>query len=330
MITAPAVLLAAAFLQAGPVEIDVSILNKPARSGVLSGLTADVLQIKTADATSDVALDEVVEIRIKSAKAAESTASQIVLTDGSSLNFKSFAVSGQQVAVESESFGAVEIPLDRMRAIRFSAASGDAQKPWQSLIAEETKRDLLVIRRSSGKLDPTGGTIGGVDESTVTFLLGGEEVAVRREKVFGLIYNRPNRAGREAACVVRTVHGEALQAGQVSVKGETATVKLMAGINVQLPVTNATVFDFSRGRIRYLADMDPERQELDVSFFDVLFDDDVKDWFRFRKNVNPDGNPLRLSGREYQGRCESDRTGCRGRRAACVYWGISRQLRRSN
>jgi hypothetical protein len=131
--------------------------------------------------------------------------------------------------------------------------------------------------------------IGDFDDKSVKFLLDKDEIPVKRDKVYGLIYKRARTASK-AACLVDIEGGDALQVKQVVYEAGAWKAALAAGPAVDLPAEKVRALDFSLGKVRYLSQMEP-REVRYVPYFDVTW--------KYRRDRNLDGGPIRLGNKSY-------------------------------
>ena len=91
----------------------------------------------------------------------------------------------------------------RLAAVRFQPDTTAALSEWARLLKLKTPGDLLVIVRGE-IVDYQPGAAGDVTARTVAFDLDGEVVAVKRGKVFGLIYHAAAGPEAEPVCWIAT------------------------------------------------------------------------------------------------------------------------------
>lgn len=282
--------LLAALLGAPPVE--VSTLKGETLSGELSALSAAALTLKTADGEErTLPVSDLLAVEIKSAEPAQIDPAQprVWLTDGSELAVKNLTTDAKGAALETARVGAVTVPLSAVQSVRMAPADPAVEAAWQELRAKKSKRDLIVIRKEN-KLDYLEGLIGSIDADHVKFQLGRDQIPVKREKVFGLVYARPEPPTARPAADVRLAGNDLLRVASLGTDGDAFQAKLLAGPQVTLPADAVRSLDFSRGKVRYLSQMEPDRVEY-VPFFD-------REW-KYRRDSNDEGKPLLLGGKKY-------------------------------
>jgi hypothetical protein len=169
---------------------------------------------------------------------------------------------------------------------------------WQTLLAGRGKRDLFVVRQSTG-LNPLPGTV-------VEGTSAGDRVSFEREdgqKVSlplaratgGLVFNQPPAADvAPTFCRVIDGCGNTWEAAKLDLSGPGLTVTTPAGAVVRYP-TRASVrtLDFGRGNVAYLSDL-----QLDVSYPPAEKSGPLGEQFPFAPKVLLDGD-TRAGGRTF-------------------------------
>jgi hypothetical protein len=174
--------------------------------------------------------------------------------------------------------------------VRFAPFEPKLEEAWNEFAERETKQDMVVIRKGD-VLDHYQGVIGDIDAQSIKFLLDGEEIPVKREKVFGLVLARPQQNPDGALCRLSLLGGDILYVRSVEGAEAGLQAELMTGTRLQLPWPALASLDFSRGKIVYLSQIEP-REVKYTPFFDITW--------RYRRDANlTDGGPLRLGGKDY-------------------------------
>jgi hypothetical protein len=162
------------------------------------------------------------------------------------------------------------------------------------LTEKGTKEDLVVVQKSE-VLDHLDGVVGQIDEAAVKFLLDGDEISVKREKAFGIIYARkPSNA--KIAARVELANGDRVSVKSISGDGAQWQLESLAGPTWTIPATQLVHADFSLGKVVYLSAIEPRS----VKFTALLgFPAGTIPYGEYRRDRNLDGRPLRLHGKTY-------------------------------
>jgi hypothetical protein len=264
-------------------------------SGQLTSLSETMAVVETADGTKRVAIENLVDLRWKEPAAAELPAGQLYLLDGSVLTFAELRTASRSVDLTSPIYGKLQLPLSAVRAIRFSE-EGEAAAAWAALLKRVRSKDVLVLpkKKKPGELDPTTGVVGQIGESNLNFVLGGDEIPIKRRRVFGVIFAR-KPVQPKGGFVVEAGTNDRIVADKIGwVAGE--GLQLSVGdTQVRIATPYLKRIDCSGGKIRYLDEMQPVFHE----FSSVLPDPLYEQIFRYRVNQTMDGEPLRLGGKTY-------------------------------
>ncbi len=278
-------------LAASPVEI--TLLSGESFEGEMQSLDATNIVLDVAGQEKVIPLKGVMTVRPKtevpdSISMPEELA--IRLTDGSSFSASNYETSGKQATVESSELGKLELNLPSVSTVRFGALDSKVGAAWQELQSRGPDRDLLIIRKGD-KLDFVQGVVSEVTDAQVKFLLGSRSVPLPRERVFGIVYANREVPETAAFCDVILTGDARFQVQSLVSQDGQLTGKLLGGSDFSIPWESVKTLDFSLGKIRYLADMEPRKVEY-TPYFDRMFE--------IRRNRNFDGNPLKLGGKVYE------------------------------
>lgn len=209
-------------------------------------------------------------VPIADARAAERTppatvgarAVRLLLVDGGWIDGDDVAWSGGELTL-TRGDGPVTLPAARVRSVAWRRV-GDAGEPgadWLAALPEAPGSDLLVVGSADGQ-EFVECAIKGVSPETVTVLLDEETIPVKRSKVIGLHWVRPEAATRGAGGVGVSLDGGTLRVGRVEWSPEGT---LLDG-DVRLPAAALERIDWAAGRSVALASLPPERLEVEPWF----------------------------------------------------------------
>lgn len=284
-------LLCAALVDLPAVELET--VKGDRHKGQLVELTPAAVTLRSGEANVQVPLAEVLVLQFPASKPGEpiTPAAVVALLDGSRLTCTKFSIAGTQAQLETVLFGPLAVPVSALAHVRFGLSGAKQEEAWSGLLARESKKDLLVVKKGD-LLDHLAGVVGEVDDK-VKFLLDGDEIPVNREKVYGIVYASRAAAAKPSACRVELAGGDALQAAQVAWNGAALVATLAVGPQMTVPVEKIQSLDFSSGKVRYLSSLEP-REMKHVPYFgerEKLYD--------YRRDRSLGGGPLRLGRKSY-------------------------------
>jgi hypothetical protein len=224
---------------------------------------------------------------------------EVALSDSTRINVDGIEVTGEQFRLQTEVWGELTGPANRVRTVRFVKGDSATMEKWDRLLERESTKDLLVIRKDDS-IDFVDGIVGGIDGQSVVFLLDGEAITVSREKVFGVIYRRepvddPNLTG-----LAILSNGNRVALRSLDFRDGEFEVETPIGLSLRGPFEGLQLLDFSPGRLVYLSEMQPRVEEY-TPFFDIVW--------KYRRDRNFDGGMLRVGGKSYErGLCVHSRT----------------------
>jgi hypothetical protein len=273
-------------------RFELTTLSGHRQTGTLTELSSDSASLSAGGKSAKVPLAEVLDIRVLGAKGAAAAADprrpELTLTDGSHLFFTSLTVS-DRAQVETATLGKFPVPLNSLASIRLTALEPQLTDAWHELAARELTRDMLVIKKGN-VLDHLDGTVGAIDSVGIHFVIDGEDVTLKREKIFGIVYARRNAEPGKPVCEVTSAGGDFLKVQSIQWAGGLLKAALLGGAQIVVPSDQVLTLDFSLGKVRYLSQLEP-REVKYTPFFDQI-------WTYYRDRPR-DGGMLRLGNKEY-------------------------------
>jgi hypothetical protein len=222
----------------------------------------------------------------------------VELIDGSKIGAEAFTTETGKAHVKLASGKMVDIAGEDVRSVRFVQSGETMAGQWAKIAAGPTTSDLLIVKKGEG-IDYHKGILRRITEDTVEFELENERLPVRRSKVYGLVYH--HSSGRElpepfGMFVDR--HGCAWVLRTMTLVGEQLEWTTVLGLKLRQPAAELARLDFSRGRVAYLSDLQPDSVEWVPYFGDKPLPSLIA-MNRPRQDVNLDSGPLRLDGKDY-------------------------------
>ncbi len=242
---------------AEPLAAELETLKGEVHQGVLAGITADHVTLKVDAADLTVPVSEALDLRFPTARPPLTAPPPVLmtLTDGTRLSGTNYTVARSQVTLQTE-HGPLTVQGSTVAHVRLMAATETQLEAFRAIVARESKDDTLVSLTKDGTLNRLSGIVGDIGEK-VQFLLDGDDLQVKREKIFGIVYRRREATRRPASIQVTLLGGDQWQAKQVTLDGQTAKVQLAVGPELSLPVELLKSVDYSAGKVRYLSQDDP-------------------------------------------------------------------------
>jgi hypothetical protein len=234
----------------------VSTIQGEPRVGEWRGVVDGRVTLAIAGKEESFPLSEVLEVRFQGEAAKLDKPSAIVaLWDGSKLGTTQAQIVEKRLKLTSAVLGELSLPQSEVASVRFSDRF-DEDEQWVKLVERENKSDLLVIRKEQ-TLDYLDGVVVEVTDKSVKFLLDGEEVSTKREKVFGLIFARRPNTSKPPAVRVELGNGDVLMASSIAATATGVSVTTATKTEVTVPLEKLKLLDFSQGKLRYLSQDTP-------------------------------------------------------------------------
>jgi hypothetical protein len=277
------------------VQVTVEPLTGTPASGELIAITDASIKVKGPEAVVELPLAQVLSIRNTAAPTTprspdvEKSLTQSDLRDGGRLGLSGLTLTDGRLRGMHHVLGDIELSQPELRSLRFAASDSKVDAAWKELSSRKSNRDMVVLRKGD-VLDHLEGTVSGVGEKSIQFLLDGEEVPVKRERVFGIVF-----AAREATApsLIRCDlgHGEMFLVDQIRFQDGGWELR-RGGSIVQTPAGIGPVsIDYSAGKLLFLSEVEPRSTEY-VPFFGYTWE--------YRKDRSFEGRPLAVGTRTYR------------------------------
>src|SRR5216683_239628 len=279
---------------AEPEPVELRTLTGQTIKGNLESITDKDLVIS---GNGPVKVDQVVDL-VFSANQPQSgdKYSDVELTDGSLLHCSQFILKGNKVELKLvQGVEIKDLPLAAISYILSEAQEPKNREEWQKLLSKRGKGDLLAIKAADGVVNPLEGTLGEGDTQgeTIEFETStGKKARPRLDRIHGMAFLR--QPGGEAAptlCKAHDLSRDVLVVAQVAMKDNGYTLTTVAGAKVDFPLKSFTRWDFSKGKLTYLSDLEAKPSETsNVNFVE-----------HYRRDKNLDGEPIRLPQKNQDG-----------------------------
>lgn len=265
MFTSLPLLFAALLLPADDVRI--TQLDGSTKQGSVLGITDTELLLEVDGTSTQLPLASLLLLESTAAEApvTEAPPQQLWLRNGGQLSGTAVSQSARQVTLQSPRIGQVSFPVPAITAVRLQADNPGFRPAWDAFRQRKTEQDLLVVvKRDGSGLDFLAGVISSASSEKVEFLLDGESVPVPANRVYGLVFGQPAGQTPAIPAVRVSLAGGDLLAGQsLLVNGPQFKLLLSPDNFLEGPAELVRQVDFSGGRLRSLAELEP----IDVRFF---------------------------------------------------------------
>jgi hypothetical protein len=252
---------AAVAARAADVTVSLDLIDGSTRRGLLDRIDADSVALRApADGGADTV--PVATVRRLSCAADPAVPRRVVvaLADGGGLEVDDFTWQGDTATVTREGARGT-LPIGLVRQVAWREAGAAATPEWLAALPERLESDLVVVGTGEG-FECVACAIEKVAADTVTVVLDGETIPVRREKIRGLVWLREPVAARGAKV---TAAGGTLRAGRV----EWSAGGLVLDGAVRLPAEWLAGIDYAAGRTTRLADLAAERSDVEPGLGDL-------------------------------------------------------------
>ena len=297
-------------------DVTVEPLDGLPLHGRLVELSGERIVIENASGSQTLDPKQLQSVQLGGVPLSERPQVWVDLIDGSLLPGRSFLSAAGKGSLETLQGERIDLPTRAVRAVRFQAQTPEIAAQWQEILKVEAAADLVVLRKTGtrqveeeGKepktvtetvLDQLEGTILEVSPAGAKFDFDGDKIDVKREKMEGIIFLQPVKRTLPApVCRLRTVDGAIWSVRTLDLKGEAVAFTTTAGVNQSLPLESLSQIDFGAGNVLYLADMEQELNQGEISFQPKNMISSFKQLTAPRKNRSVSGEPLSIHGMKY-------------------------------
>jgi hypothetical protein len=294
-------ILAAYLISAVPPTVEVRTAVGQTISGTLMELDSQHLSIEAAGKRTQWTLDDLIAIEVKSPKGGPSASPPISveMVDASTVAAEAFSTDTARAQVALPGGRRLECAGEDVKSVRFMQPTEAAAAQWSRMAKEPSTADLLVVKKGES-IDYHKGVIGAVTAETVDFAIDGERLAVKRAKVFGLVYRRSSgREIPESKGLAVETNGSVWAVASIRLAGDQLEWTTPLGIKMSRPIGSLARLDFSRGKVIYLSDLTPESVQW-VPYFSAGKETPAQvSLFAPRKDRSLESGPLQLDSIRY-------------------------------
>lgn len=284
-----------------PPSVELATVGGEIVHGDLAKISTAEITLKGEDDLRTVPLDSVLSVKFSGndeLPAAAESPTTLQFQAGGRLTCNRVVMKDRRLIAKPRLGEAIDVPLSVVAAVRFRSLDATIADDWKEILSNAPAKDLLVVRNGQ-TLDRLEGTISGLDEKTLTFLVDTTRVAIDRSKqrLFGVVAAHSRDGGGESIGTVRLRNGDWLNVSGLTFDGQTLSVTTAGGWKTRFPAQAISELDFGQGRIRYLSDIEPRASE-HTSFLGTELDT-VFDVRRDRSDASP-STPIRIDSRPFR------------------------------
>jgi hypothetical protein len=219
--------------------------------------------------------------------------SDVELNDGTLLHCKDVAIKGKQIKLQTLAGQELDLPLSAVANVLFPAHEEKYRKEWSERVAKKHRQDVVCINKS-GTVNPLPGTIGEGDESgtKIAFTTArGLSGSLPLSNVHGLIFFReldPNAP--PVLCKLYDSFGDVVMVSAATTTPKGLSVTTPAGAKIEYALDALTRLDYTQDKVTFLSHATPVK---------VIETSNMEHIEHYRRDVNLDGRPLRVWGKEY-------------------------------
>jgi hypothetical protein len=252
---------------AAAAEVSAIRLDGSTTSGDLRAWSNNEVVVATSSGDQHIATSQLIALRRQPGSAApgstDNNAGQVELIDGSILPIKSIQIKESKADITLASPAkpqkkTLALPLSQLANVRFKRLDPPVIKQWNEIRHLNLANDVLAVLKKDGtSLDYVEGVMGDVSADKIEFKLDGEMQHVDRAKIAGAVYYRPDRrTPQKPRAALQGRSGVRLNATRMELKDSVLHVTTAAGAQIDWPLDDISLADFSAGKLMYLSDVE--------------------------------------------------------------------------
>lgn len=240
------------------VEVRVERVAGAPVAGVLERVDRDAVRLVVEGEPKSLPVADVRRIeRLGPPTAAPGRPLKVELADGSWIEGDDLRWAADAAAV-IRGEASIPLPVNRVRSAAWRQAAAAGRPAWREAVPGELTADLVAVSKDDG-YELVECAIAAVAADTVTVVLDGDRIPVKRGKVLGLVWVRPAEAAAGSRVVI---DGGVLQAEVV----EWTADGLVLDGGMRLPADALRGIDYATGRSVSLATLAPEKVVVEPFF----------------------------------------------------------------
>jgi hypothetical protein len=287
-------------LAATPVELRP--VEGPAREVLLEAIEAEQLVVRaSADAPLErIPVNQVQRLRwihpTEDTTSAGADASlNVQFIDGSTLPATSFVTTKNEATIGWPGSEPIVVGAESLRAVRMGKFPEAIERGWEEQLQRAVVTDIVSVLRKNGGIDSVAGILRDVQPEALKFEFEGDTIDVKRNKVVGISYYRPQAAQLPAPRGTLALRqGGQLRIDEVAMDGDRLRVKTVAQVRVSVPMTLVDHLDLASLSLTYLSELEPESSEWTPLIRIPAIQASLQRWYEPVRDVRPDGTPLAL------------------------------------
>jgi hypothetical protein len=261
-----------------PPAVRIDQVDGTSLAGGLVRIDGDSVRIVTDSGERSLPLATIRRLVHEAGEPAPRPTVRIALADGGTLAGADFVQEGEQGVITGDT-GRVELPIPRVRQVAW-LTDQDSEPAWVAALPEPQTADLVAVRRDDGHAFVEC-AIAGVSAESVTVVLDGETIPVKRAKILGLAWLREEAA---PAGTVVDVAGGRLTADRV----EWSPAGLVLDAAIRLPAAALRAIDYAAGRTTPLAAVAAEKTTVEPFFGGLAAEPGLAAFFAPRMVPDPE------------------------------------------
>jgi hypothetical protein len=275
------------------VPLRATLTDGESVEGNFAGIAESKLQLNVDDETQSFAFDELQSVeRLEPDEDATGPTYRVSLADGSKVAAQDVFIVAENLLIEPRRQPKLSVPLKQVVSIRFRAPAPATDPQWLGLLEQETRGDLLAIRRANDQLDPVPGVIESIAGGVVKFSMDGDTIDAPITKLEGIVLGRTATSSRKDMQVTDH-YGSRFSVAELlpSKADEPLKLQLFDSVTHSLPVEHLSGIFFSGG-MQMLSAVEPAQVDYEAYVQTKLSSDLQAAWFA----PQADGDDLVING----------------------------------
>ncbi len=238
--------------------------------GDLVAISPTEVKIASGEQTVTLPVVDLMDLEVRGASRPVRPRVWVSLTDGSLVVSNDLQIKGGQADLQLLSGTSLTVAAKGVRSIRLRAQDDSVAAQWKQIVEGEFTSDVLIIRKTTVKeaeeekdedevaaapavvsLDVLEGRVLQMDAEQVQFEFEGEKIAVKREKIEGVLFFQGKLRDERPKCWLYDVAGSRLAVQSLALslangdKPSSLAITTVSSAQVSLPIFSVRKLDFS-------------------------------------------------------------------------------------
>jgi hypothetical protein len=250
-------------------------------SGTWDGNSDTAITVVVDGESRQIPLEQLISLTpVSEVPIGDGPPTEVTLIDQTTIKAQQQALADETLRIEPPGQSAIELPIDRVRSIRFRRGTATTDPQWLGLLEKDQRSDVMVIRRGNEQLDPIEGVVVGMDAQTLKFELDGDPIDAPLDRLEGVLFRTTRTDTSRPTVKVIDRNGSIFLASRLepTERGDAVELMLPGSVPHVIPLDQIDRITWASGRLM-LAQESPAEAGYRPMIRTRLSDELLQRWF---------------------------------------------------